>query len=461
MSLKKQHLYRFEEFVLDTKERQLWRENKTVALQPKAIETLCLLVENHGKLLSKDELMDQLWADTFVEERNLAQNVFILRKALGEDKKGTKFIETVPKRGYRFVANVQATETREDLFEISLSEKTTIKAQGDVSSDKLAEAVRTTAESLAVDRPQTQEINQIGPKSKPGFFSKISTTVILTFGIFSLLAVGMTFWFWKNPDFANQNSNSKPGFTPGLLKFERMTDSGKAFFPAISRDNKYVAYEKADDGKYWIVLQHLETKSETVIAESVGYEMRSLQFSADGNHIFYAIRGPEMVESTVYKIPVLGGTKRQVLTNVRHLFSISTDGSQIAFFRYDPKKAETHLMTAKIDGTNEKIITTRKTPKFFRVWGTLPVWSPDDKKVVAPAMTELSGDKKGEKRTYFLEVDVATGEEKIIKSPDWALALQAFWRRDGSGLIVSAQEKSNQPLQPLGILTIRAEMQPN
>ena len=85
MSLKPPHLYKFKEYVLNISERQLWSGEERILMPLKAIETLCLLVENHGKLMSKDVLVDKLWADTFVEERNLAQNIFILRKKLGEN----------------------------------------------------------------------------------------------------------------------------------------------------------------------------------------------------------------------------------------------------------------------------------------------------------------------------------------------------------------------------------------
>ena len=92
MSLQKKNLYEFGEFVLDTSERQLWRGKEAIQMPLKAVETLCLLVENHGKLMSKDVLMNELWADTFVEDRNLSQNIFTLRKKLGEDKNSNVFI---------------------------------------------------------------------------------------------------------------------------------------------------------------------------------------------------------------------------------------------------------------------------------------------------------------------------------------------------------------------------------
>lgn len=100
------HFYEFGSFRLDPCERLLLRAGKVIPLAPKAFDTLLLLVENSGHLLKKDELMEQLWPGTFVEEVNLAQNISSLRKALAELGVGEALIETVPKKGYRFVAPV-------------------------------------------------------------------------------------------------------------------------------------------------------------------------------------------------------------------------------------------------------------------------------------------------------------------------------------------------------------------
>lgn len=97
--------FSFREFILDSGERSLRDTGGLVPLAPKAFDTLVLLVENAGKILSKERLMAEVWQDAFVEENNLAQNISILRKALGETRE-LKFIETVPKFGYRFVADV-------------------------------------------------------------------------------------------------------------------------------------------------------------------------------------------------------------------------------------------------------------------------------------------------------------------------------------------------------------------
>jgi TolB-like protein/DNA-binding winged helix-turn-helix (wHTH) protein/Tfp pilus assembly protein PilF len=97
-------LYEFGPFRLDPTERKLLRGNEIVALTPKAFDTLLLLVRNSGHLLEKDELITMLWPDSFVEEGSLSNNIFLLRKALGEDP---AFIETVPRRGYRFIGAVR------------------------------------------------------------------------------------------------------------------------------------------------------------------------------------------------------------------------------------------------------------------------------------------------------------------------------------------------------------------
>jgi pimeloyl-ACP methyl ester carboxylesterase len=101
--------YLFDGFRVDAHERLLFKENREIPLTPKVFDTLLVLLENSGHVLTKKELMQQVWPDSFVEENNLAQNISILRKALGTGTEGEHYIQTVPKRGYRFLADVRAT----------------------------------------------------------------------------------------------------------------------------------------------------------------------------------------------------------------------------------------------------------------------------------------------------------------------------------------------------------------
>src|SRR6185312_5974292 len=103
------NFYLFDGFRVDVSERLLFKENREVPLTPKVFDTLLVLLENSSHVLTKKELMEKVWPDSFVEENNLAQNISILRKALGEGKEGDQYIQTVPKRGYRFVADVRTS----------------------------------------------------------------------------------------------------------------------------------------------------------------------------------------------------------------------------------------------------------------------------------------------------------------------------------------------------------------
>src|SRR5215510_3571420 len=99
--------YEFGPFRLNVEERLLERNGELVPLTPKVFETLLVLVENSGHVMAKDDLIRTLWPDTFVEESSLTQNISLLRRALDEASGSRQYIETIPKRGYRFVADVR------------------------------------------------------------------------------------------------------------------------------------------------------------------------------------------------------------------------------------------------------------------------------------------------------------------------------------------------------------------
>ena len=107
-------LFKFGVFCLDARERVLLRDGRLVPLPAKTFSTLLMLVRKNGHLVEKDVLMKEVWPDEYVEKGNLAQHIFLLRKALGETIGGPSYIETVPRRGYRFVANMIEPENEDD-----------------------------------------------------------------------------------------------------------------------------------------------------------------------------------------------------------------------------------------------------------------------------------------------------------------------------------------------------------
>jgi len=100
------NFYEFDSYQVDVRRRLLLREGKPVRVTPKAFEILFCFVQSAGRVISKDEIMSTIWPDCFVEEGNLAQNIFLLRKILGERKDEHKFIITLPGVGYRFAPYV-------------------------------------------------------------------------------------------------------------------------------------------------------------------------------------------------------------------------------------------------------------------------------------------------------------------------------------------------------------------
>ena len=113
MSLAVPHSFQFGDYTLDANQKVLLHQGKPLALTPKLFDTLLVLVSNSGRIVQKDELMRQLWPDTFVEEANLTSNILQLRKCLGDNARQPIYIETVARRGYRFIAPV--TENGDDL----------------------------------------------------------------------------------------------------------------------------------------------------------------------------------------------------------------------------------------------------------------------------------------------------------------------------------------------------------
>jgi DNA-binding winged helix-turn-helix (wHTH) protein/tetratricopeptide (TPR) repeat protein len=100
------HCYEFGPFRLDSAQRVLLRDGEAVALQPKALDILLLLVRNAGQLITKEQLLSAIWPKMVVEESNLSQNIFLLRKALGDAERGQRYIVTLPRRGYQFAETV-------------------------------------------------------------------------------------------------------------------------------------------------------------------------------------------------------------------------------------------------------------------------------------------------------------------------------------------------------------------
>src|SRR2546423_12332534 len=153
MSQQTKQLYEFGHFTLDETESRLLRDGQPVALAPKVLETLIVLIESSGHVVDKKVLMQRLWPDSFVEEANLAVNISPLRKALGDDENGERVIETVPKRGYRFAA--QVTKVLADRADLVVHERTRSRIVIEEEETSVDELVQPTIDSVRLPaRPE-------------------------------------------------------------------------------------------------------------------------------------------------------------------------------------------------------------------------------------------------------------------------------------------------------------------
>ncbi len=189
MSNENQHFYEFKNFRLDLGERQLFREGVPVALMPKAFDVLSALVERNGHLVEKDELLHLVWNDAFVEEANVSRIVHTLRKVLGEDENGNKYIETVAKHGYRFVAEVRKIN--------QANSESIVQTEETKESDDSNKIRAVPPEKVKTASPFTRI------KQRPMLFL-ISAAVFLTLILFTALLL-----YRQNPAFSNASKTTQ------------------------------------------------------------------------------------------------------------------------------------------------------------------------------------------------------------------------------------------------------------
>jgi DNA-binding winged helix-turn-helix (wHTH) protein len=157
MQVQTRRIYEFGRFRLDGQEGVLLMEGRPVPLTPKVFDLLLLLVENRGHLVPKEEIMTRLWPESFVEEANVNRNISTLRRALNDSPNAPAYIETVSKRGYRFVAAV--VEVEADETELILERRTSAEIITD--EEEIIEVGATYTETFEASTPALQ-LNRLG-----------------------------------------------------------------------------------------------------------------------------------------------------------------------------------------------------------------------------------------------------------------------------------------------------------
>jgi DNA-binding winged-HTH domains len=422
--------FNFGNFTLDLEKRHLLRDGEPVPLTPKAFDTLALLVRRSGHVVGKDELLDEIWADAFVEESTIAQNVFTLRKALGQNHTENQFIETVPKHGYRFIAAVKAIDgATNGKPENGKPENGQHRAAHNIIvSEKISDAEISVAET---DNAETD----LHPAKQPARFN---FPIRLLAPLMLLLAVAVGVGLFRFTQI-NEAAANFAALSPHT-RTTQLTNTGQVLRVAVSPDGKYVAYIQSERGQESLWIRQVEIAGGIEIVPPSGSHFVGITFSPDSNSIFYVNYDKDWSFGGLYQVPVLGGAARKILTDVDSQISFAPDKKRFAFVRNYLRRNETHLIIANLDDANQQQHLA------FHVgvhWMTdaAPVWSPDGKIIIRQARMETSN--PATPKTYLVAVQVADGKQTIFNTHQWEAIDAIEWLADGTGLIVAARDNAS------------------
>jgi len=414
-------LYEFGPFRLDADERLLMRDGRMTPLPPKVFDTLLVLVENSGRIVSKDELMQSLWPDTFVEESNLTQNISQLRRALGDGAAGAQYIETIPKRGYRFVAGVQSLAVN------GVSAEEAIAANGHATAPAADSADQRADQSDGREQTLPPPVEVANEKLSPKRFVAVATLMAFSAAVVVLALLV------ASRRAGNNSGQAGTAFQQATLI--KLTASGKALNPAISHDGKFVVYAAEDGDLQSLWVRQLAPNSSAQIVGPAEVIFAGVTFSHDDNFIYYVARRKGEEVNKLYQVPLLGGPPREIMAGVDSPVTFSPDGQYFAFVRNYRMERETALIVVKHDGSEERKLLTRKRPEVLSRRG--PSWSPDGRLIACTA--GVTG--QGETSAWVLAVNVVDGSSEPIGSQTWSFIGQVAWLGDGSGLVLSAWQR--------------------
>lgn len=388
-------LYEFGDFRLDRVTRTLWRDEELIALPPKVFDTLCVLIEKHGKIVSKQELLDLVWADSFVEESNLTQNIYTLRRALGVDENDKSYIETLSRKGYRFTAEVR-----------------------EVRSNGAAAKVEHT-DSPDEPVPDAQPPAKVSNARLKWAFSILAGASVLC--LITFLGYSLVRSKWND---GKMTASSK-------IDFRQLTFSRDISWPVISPTGEVFAFLRNGE----IVVQEIDTERVVKLDFPKERQISALQFSPDGRMIGYRNQKAVLLPGDVFQVSRFGGQPQKIASDVWSGFSFSPNGVFVTFVRRFPNSTRQSLIVRNINSGEEREAGALDFPMRFIQVGT-PSWSPDGTKIsvaVSNQIIQIAA-------SYLAVFDVKTGAMEEFKIPKFIQVGQTMWLPDGNSIAVIARE---------------------
>jgi Tol biopolymer transport system component/DNA-binding winged helix-turn-helix (wHTH) protein len=422
MSTKTLLTFKFDDFYLHIDERCLTFQGQPVPLTPKAFQTLVVLLRNHGRVVEKECFFNEVWADTFVEETTLAQNIRTLRKTLGRFEEGKEFIVTVPRRGYQFVGDVQEISGDEEVSAVENHAQTHVT----IEEREIHDSADTSSDKITGNPRQPLPENGLSPRN--GFSPR--NAVFISLLAISAFTVGyfVSFGFERDRSFAESLFRK--------FRVDTIVADADIRNSVISPDGKYLALVQVKSGVQSLYLRQIENGNCVEVVPRINGTFIGAVFSPDSEQIYYSVN--ENLEpnkpaiSTLYRVSVLGGASREILRDIDSPVAISPDKGGLAFIRLNRESQETALVLTDIEGRSERSLTIRQPESGFTSSGVS--WSPDGKFLSATVFQR----ENNQESAQVAVVNAETGEQRIVSHENWISAGQTIWLKDGSGILVVA-----------------------
>lgn len=399
--------YEFDDFRLDVRRRILLKDGEQIALSSRLYDLLLVFLENEGKVLEHDFLLDKVWEGMFVEQSNLKKSVSALRQILGETPNESLFIKTVPRRGYSFVAAVTPVSDEPDEEVVFRQTETEIVVEEYEEEDDEGEII---------------EVKALPPAPEAKSNTK---RLILGIAAIGIAAAAVGYWYFA----------SRPKlFSVENVTVQRLTNDGTYFDSAVSPDGNFIAHASKDDDGTSLNIHQLATGGTSRLVTYADASFWAYTFTPDGNFVYYIVKNWGDPDKTgIYRIPFLGGEPKLIYkSNGGGGITFSPDG-KLLVFEHNDENQNPQIVSISPEGADPKILTTFESTT--RLWNIR--FNPDGKRVLY-ALRKTQPD---DSTTYTIgEVSAADGTRTDI-IPDQERVIQsAAWLPDMSSLIFLIRE---------------------